>query len=87
LGRVSPTPIPQKTKKIATIPPLPQFCHDRHSYGGRHGAAIRNPKRHRYLVAVFQIPATLFRHSRYLITLFENEFILPASTMEATARI
>ena len=57
LGQVSPTPVAHVLKK------KPLFRHDRHGYGGHHGAAIRNPQRHRYLVAFFRNSATPFRHS------------------------
>ena len=56
LGRVSPTPTAEKTRKN------PLFRHGCHGCGSRHGAAIPNPPRHRYSVAFFQISATLFRH-------------------------
>lgn len=48
LGRVSPTPIAQKKKAL--------FHHD------RHGVAIRNPQRHRYLEAFFRNSIMPFRH-------------------------
>ncbi|RZB60835.1 Calcium-dependent protein kinase 16 [Glycine soja] len=47
LGRVGPTPTADKSRRF---PPFPPSRHDRHGYGGRHGAAIPNPPRHRYSV-------------------------------------
>ena len=59
LGRVGPTPTADKSRRF---PPFPPSRHDRHGYGGRHGAAIPNPPRHRYSVAFFRKPAMENRH-------------------------
>ncbi|KAL5135378.1 hypothetical protein HKD37_03G008302 [Glycine soja] len=59
LGRVGPTPTADKNPRN---PPFPPPRHDCHGYGGRHGAAIPNPQRHRYSVAFFRNSATENRH-------------------------
>ena len=53
VGSGQPNTYRSKNKKKELLQPLLHF---------RHGVAIRNPQRHRYLVAFFQISATLLRH-------------------------
>ena len=55
LGRVSPTGVAQNFKKKVL------FCHSATTAMAM-AAAIRNPQRHRYLVAFFQKPLTPYRH-------------------------